>query len=67
MIAILCSVCGSDQVSRDARADWDIQSQKWVLGSVFDAGFCHHCERETRLAEHVLRTRRRAISVNVSR
>lgn len=50
-IAILCSACGSDEVSRDAWADWDVQAQKWVLGSVFDYGHCHKCECESRLIE----------------
>lgn len=60
MIAILCRTCGSDHVSRDAWADWDIQTQQWVLGSVFDAGFCHRCERESGLAELVLNKRTHA-------
>lgn len=54
-VAIVCSTCGSDRVSRDAWADWDSRSQEWVLGSVFDAGFCHRCEGETRLTEVPLR------------
>jgi hypothetical protein len=50
-IAIICGTCGSDEVSRDAWADWDIDKQEWVLGSVFDYGHCHKCECESRLIE----------------
>ena len=50
-IAIICGTCGSDEVSRDAWANWDIGTQEWVLGSVFDDGFCHRCECESRLIE----------------
>ena len=41
---IVCSWCGSADVSRDAWASWDIDRQEWVLGAVFDDGFCHACE-----------------------
>lgn len=50
-IAIICSTCGSDAASRDAWSNWDIDNQEWVLGSVFDAGFCHRCDCESRLIE----------------
>jgi hypothetical protein len=53
-IAIPCRVCGSSHVSRDAWADWDVASQSWVLGAVFDQGFCHQCEEEQRLEECAL-------------
>ena len=50
-IAIICGTCGSDEVSRDAWASWDMDKQEWALGSVFDQGFCHRCECESRLIE----------------
>ena len=50
-IAIICGTCGSDEVSRDAWANWEIGKQEWVLGAVFDDGHCHRCERESRLIE----------------
>jgi hypothetical protein len=50
-VAIVCGTCGSDEVSRDAWADWDVSKQKWVLGAVFDYGHCHKCECESRLIE----------------
>jgi hypothetical protein len=49
--AIICNTCGSDEISRDAWANWDIRNQEWVLGAVFDDAQCHRCERETRLIE----------------
>jgi hypothetical protein len=50
-IAILCGACGSDDVSRDAWANWDIRKQEWVLGAVFDYGHCHRCDGESSLIE----------------
>lgn len=50
-IAIICETCGSDNVSRDAWANWDTTVQEWVLGPVFDAGFCHRCEAQRPLSE----------------
>jgi hypothetical protein len=50
-IAIVCGTCGSDDVSRDAWANWDTREQEWVLGTVFDCGHCHCCDCESRLIE----------------
>jgi hypothetical protein len=50
-LAMICSACGSDEVSRDAWADWDAARQEWVLGAVFDYAHCHRCDRETSLIE----------------
>ena len=50
-IAIVCATCGSDEVSRDAWANWDTRSQQWELGNVFDYAHCHKCDGETRLVE----------------
>jgi hypothetical protein len=49
--AMVCNVCGSDEVSRDAWADWDVTNQEWALGAVFDYAHCHKCDGETRLIE----------------
>jgi hypothetical protein len=53
-IAIVCGTCGSDEVSRDAWANWDVHAQDWVLGSVFDHAHCHRCGCESRLVEFEL-------------
>ncbi len=50
-ITFVCSTCGSDDVSRDAWADWSISEQNWVLRTAFDYAHCHRCERETHLIE----------------
>ena len=50
-VRIVCAWCESDRVSRDAWADWDAERQAWVLGAVFDDGFCHQCGCVRRLAE----------------
>ncbi len=50
-IAIVCGTCGSDDVSRDAWANWDTRSQLWVLGNVFDYGHCHRCDGESHLID----------------
>jgi hypothetical protein len=49
--AMICSECGSDDVSRDAWADWDTGKQEWVLGAVFDYAHCHKCDCETSIIE----------------
>lgn len=49
--AMACSECGSDEVSRDAWADWDPKTQQWVLGAVFDYAHCHRCDCETSITE----------------
>ena len=48
---IVCGWCDSAKVSRDAWADWDIDRQEWVLGTVFDDGHCHVCEQPRTLIE----------------
>jgi hypothetical protein len=50
-IRIICRRCGSDDVRRDAWAEWDEDRQEWVLGTVFDVGHCEKCENESSLEE----------------
>ena len=50
-INIVCSKCQSKNVMRDAWAVWDVESQEWILGNVFDQGFCDDCDGESRLDE----------------
>jgi alpha-D-ribose 1-methylphosphonate 5-phosphate C-P lyase len=49
--AMVCSRCGSDDVSRDAWADWDTGKQMWVLRCAFDTAHCHKCDGETSITE----------------
>jgi hypothetical protein len=58
-IAIACGTCGSDEVSRDAWANWDTRGQEWMLGAVFDYGHCHRCGTESSLIEVELIPERR--------
>ena len=50
-IKIVCRKCGSDDVRRDAWAEWDTENQEWTLGTVFDQGHCEACEGESSLTE----------------
>ena len=50
-ILILCRACGSQNVRRDAYAEWDDEAQIWVLASVFDHGICDDCGAENSLVE----------------
>lgn len=50
-ITFLCEKCGSDLVTRDAWAEWNVEQQDWVLGDAFDYTFCHKCEAETNMVE----------------
>ena len=53
-ITIACSVCDSSKVTRDAWAEWEVARQEWVLGAVYDQGFCHRCEEEQKLVERAV-------------
>jgi hypothetical protein len=50
-VTYVCSTCGSDDVSRDAWAEWDVGEQGWVLRTEFDYAQCHRCDCETNLIE----------------
>lgn len=43
-VRIVCGWCGSADVRRDAWASWDEAAQAWVLGAVFDDGWCCRCD-----------------------
>ncbi|MDR3470361.1 MAG: DUF3768 domain-containing protein [Devosia sp.] len=45
----VCSHCGSDDVARDAWANWDPQARDWKVQQVFDQAFCFACDGETKL------------------
>lgn len=50
-ITFVCETCGSDTVTRDAWAEWDVEAQEWVLGAAYDYAFCHACQEGTHLRE----------------
>ncbi|AYO75474.1 MULTISPECIES: hypothetical protein [Sphingomonadaceae] len=43
----VCDHCGSDNVTKDAVAVWDVETQAWVLLSTYDSTTCQQCERES--------------------
>lgn len=49
--AMECNRCGSDDVSRDAWADWDTGKQIWVLRCAFDYAHCYKCDGETSITQ----------------
>jgi hypothetical protein len=53
-VRIICSHCGSEDVFRDAWAEWSRTDQQWTLGSVFDHAICNDCHGETDLKEEVI-------------
>ncbi|HUD92251.1 hypothetical protein [Sphingobium sp.] len=52
--AYICNVCGSDHVTRDAWATWDVEAQDWILEVAFDHAHCHSCMGHARLDRVVL-------------
>ena len=50
-VTYICASCGSDDVSRDAWAEWSVEEQRWVLRTEFDYAHCHRCDLETNLIE----------------
>jgi hypothetical protein len=43
----VCGTCGSENVLRDAFAEWDFAAQEWTLQNVFDDAVCEDCDGET--------------------
>ncbi|WP_404995406.1 hypothetical protein [Cupriavidus pauculus] len=44
-----CSTCDSTDILMDANAQWNADSQEWILKDVYgDDIFCRHCEEECR-------------------
>lgn len=45
-IKIVCSNCGSDDITCDATTRWDEDTQQWELSGVFDSKTCGACGYE---------------------
>lgn len=45
----VCRTCQSNDVTKDAWAEWDPIKQDWVLHSTYDDEFCQACEQSTKL------------------
>ena len=50
-VTYLCEKCGSNLVTLDACAEWNVDQQQWVLGATYDHTFCHKCDAATHLIE----------------
>ena len=46
-LRMICGTCGSEDVVKDAWAEWDEEAQQWVLRETFDAAYCHDCDAST--------------------
>jgi hypothetical protein len=42
-VTFKCNACGSDNIKKDAYAEWDVEQQEWVLCTVFDDTVCDDC------------------------
>ncbi|MBC8315250.1 MAG: hypothetical protein H8E51_07080 [Bacteroidetes bacterium] len=50
-IQIICAKCGSDDVMKDAWAEWSVETQNWILHSVYDNTWCEKCEENCKVIE----------------
>jgi hypothetical protein len=46
MTRMICRHCGSDNVVKDAWAEWDPTADMWVLRTTFDHEVCEDCGEE---------------------
>lgn len=47
----VCRHCGSENVSVDAAARWNVEAQQWEIAGLFDNSDCDDCGRETDIIE----------------
>ncbi len=52
-IKMVCARCGSEDVQKDAYAEWSVQDQAWVLHSTYDHTVCEDCGGEQTDLEEV--------------
>ncbi len=48
---LVCAKCGSDEVVKDAYAQWNVDKQNWEIQNIFDMSFCEVCECECSIQE----------------
>ena len=46
-VAKVCNICGSNEVTADGIAVWDVLKQEWVLSSLLGNEDCNECCGET--------------------
>ena len=51
MKKMVCAVCGSEDVRRDADASWNAHAGQWEVSAIYDHATCEDCGGETRLIE----------------
>jgi hypothetical protein len=50
----VCRHCGSANVSVDATARWNVETQTWEIAGLFDNSDCEDCGRETDVVDKTL-------------
>lgn len=51
-VKVVCSLCGSENVSADAATRWSVAHQEWEVTNVFDKGhLCDDCGGECGIRE----------------
>lgn len=54
-VDFVCSNCGSNELIFDAAAQWDTDSQKFILITTYESRpYCRECDGETREKEILL-------------
>lgn len=53
-VDIVCATCGSNNIRMDAWAEWDIDTQEWILSDIFPNYFCINCDVETSTKEVII-------------
>lgn len=53
-VIVICYECGSDNVTSDASASWDVDTQSWILSDVGEGNYCYNCEHDMGLEEVAL-------------
>ena len=53
-LRMVCAACSSEQVTREAWAEWNVEVQGWQLGALFDYAFCLRCQTPTHIEERLL-------------
>lgn len=52
----ICCHCKRDNVTLDANAEFNTDTQRWDLASTFQQAFCHDCDGETSLKKVTIET-----------
>jgi hypothetical protein len=50
-VNMICKSCGGTNVMHDAWAVWNVETQEWELGTVFDYAHCEDCDGECSIKE----------------